>query len=42
VRLLRERGARTIVHTEGASRPEHEPWTALGFEADVVRFSLYE
>jgi hypothetical protein len=42
VRLLRERGARTIVHTEGASCPEHEPWTALGFEADVVRFSLYE
>ena len=42
VKLLRERGAPVIVHTEDAARPEREPWESLGFEADVVRFSLYE
>jgi hypothetical protein len=42
VKLLRERGARVIIHTEDAERPEREPWESLGFEADVVRFSLYD
>lgn len=42
VKLLRERGAGVIVHTEDAARPEREPWESLGFEADVVRFSLYD
>jgi hypothetical protein len=26
--------------TEDAHRPERAPWESLGFEADVVRFSL--
>lgn len=42
VRLLRERGASPIFHTEHASHPEREPWESLGFESDVVRFSLYD
>jgi|Tabmets5t2r1_1033131.scaffolds.fasta_scaffold00644_7 ribosomal protein S18 acetylase RimI-like enzyme len=42
VKLLRERGARVILHTEDARRSEREPWESLGFEADVVRFSLYD
>jgi hypothetical protein len=42
VELLRERGARVILHTEDADRPEREPWESLGFESDVVRFSLYD
>jgi ribosomal protein S18 acetylase RimI-like enzyme len=42
VKLLRERGAKVILHTEAADRPEREPWESLGFEADVVRFSPYE
>lgn len=41
VRLLRERGAGAIFHTEDADRPEREPWESLGFTADVVRLSLY-
>jgi GNAT superfamily N-acetyltransferase len=42
VRQLRDRGVRAIFHTEDAYRPEREPWESLGFEADVVRFSLYD
>jgi ribosomal protein S18 acetylase RimI-like enzyme len=42
VRLLRERGAGPIFHTEDAAHPEREPWEPLGFEADVVRYSLYD
>jgi predicted N-acetyltransferase YhbS len=42
VRLLRERGAKAIFHTEDATHPEREPWESLGFTADVVRFSLYD
>jgi ribosomal protein S18 acetylase RimI-like enzyme len=42
VRSLRERGARVIVHTEDATHPERAPWEALGFKADVMRFSLYD
>jgi ribosomal protein S18 acetylase RimI-like enzyme len=42
VKLLRERGARVIVHTEDAAHPEQEPWESLGFEADVVRYALYD
>jgi predicted N-acetyltransferase YhbS len=42
VRLLRERGAGAIFHTEDAAHPDREPWESLGFEADVVRFSLYD
>jgi ribosomal protein S18 acetylase RimI-like enzyme len=41
VEHLRERGAGAIFHTEDATRPERDPWEALGFEADVVRYSLY-
>ena len=41
VRVLRERGAGPIFHTDDAARPEREPWLSLGFEPDVVRFSLY-
>jgi hypothetical protein len=41
VRELRARGAGPIFHTEDADHPEREPWASLGFEADVVRFSLY-
>jgi hypothetical protein len=41
VRLLRDRGAGPIFHTDDAKHPEREPWESLGFEADVVRFSLY-
>jgi Acetyltransferase (GNAT) family len=41
VRLLRERGAGAIFHTEDADRPDREPWASLGFTADVVRLSLY-
>jgi hypothetical protein len=40
--LLRDGGARVIFHTEDAHLPEREPWESLGFEADVVRFSLYD
>jgi ribosomal protein S18 acetylase RimI-like enzyme len=42
VERLRERGARVITHTEDATRPERDPWESLGFEADVLRFSLYD
>jgi predicted N-acetyltransferase YhbS len=42
VRLLRERGAGAIFHTEDADRPDREPWETLGFTADVVRLSLYD
>jgi predicted N-acetyltransferase YhbS len=42
VRLLRERGVGAIFHTEDAAHPDREPWESLGFEADVVRFSLYD
>jgi GNAT superfamily N-acetyltransferase len=42
VRLLRERGAGAIFHTEDADRPDREPWESLGFTADVVRLSLYD
>lgn len=42
VRLLREQGAGAIFHTEDAAHPEREPWESLGFETDVVRFSLYD
>lgn len=41
VRWLAERGAGAIFHTEDAAHPEREPWESLGFEADVIRFSLY-
>ena len=41
VRLLRERGAGPIFHTDDAEHPDREPWERLGFEADVIRFSLY-
>jgi len=41
VALLRERGAGAIFHTDDAKRPQREPWESLGFEPDVVRFSLY-
>jgi hypothetical protein len=41
VRWLRDHGAGPIFHTEDAAHPELEPWESLGFEADVVRFSLY-
>jgi hypothetical protein len=40
--FLRDGGARVIFHTEDADLPEREPWESLGFEADVVRFSLYD
>jgi ribosomal protein S18 acetylase RimI-like enzyme len=42
VQLLRARGARVILHSEDATHPEREPWESLGFEADVLRFSLYD
>jgi hypothetical protein len=42
VELLREAGARVIHHTEDADRPEREPWEALGFVADTVRYALYD
>jgi hypothetical protein len=42
VKVLRERGAGAIFHTEDAAHPEREPWESLGFEPDVVRFSLYD
>jgi hypothetical protein len=42
VKQLRDRGVRAIFHTEDAARPEREPWESLDFEADVVRFSLYD
>ena len=42
VELLRERAARVITHTEDATRPERDPWESLGFQADVLRFSLYD
>jgi hypothetical protein len=38
---LRERGAGPIFHLEDAAHTERTPWEPLGFEADVVRFSLY-
>jgi hypothetical protein len=41
VRQLRDRGVGPIFHYEDASHPERRPWESLGFEADVVRFSLY-
>jgi predicted N-acetyltransferase YhbS len=41
IRLLRERGAGPIFHTDDAKDPEREPWESLGFAPDVVRFSLY-
>jgi hypothetical protein len=41
VRELRAHGAGPIFHTEDADHPEREPWASLGFEADVIRFSLY-
>ena len=41
IRLLRERGAGPIFHTDDAKDPEREPWESLGFEPDGVRFSLY-
>jgi hypothetical protein len=40
--MLRERGARPIFHTEDAERPEREPWEALGFQADTIRYALYD
>jgi hypothetical protein len=27
---------------EDAQHPQREPWEALGFEPDVIRYSLYE
>lgn len=39
---LRDRGARAIFHTDDATHPQREPWQTLGFEADVIRFSLYD
>jgi ribosomal protein S18 acetylase RimI-like enzyme len=42
VAFLRQRGVGAIFHTEDAAHPEREPWESLGFEADVVRFSLYD
>jgi Acetyltransferase (GNAT) family len=42
VRELRKRGVGPIFHTEDAGHPERRPWEALGFTADVVRFSLYD
>jgi predicted N-acetyltransferase YhbS len=42
VELLRERGARVIIHTESADHPDSQPWESLGFVADVVRYSLYD
>ena len=41
VEWLRQRGARAIFRHEDARHPEREPWESLGFEADVIRFSLY-
>ena len=41
VEWLSERGARVIVHIADAAHPERELWERLGFEADVLRFSLY-
>jgi hypothetical protein len=41
VRELRARGAGPIFHLDDATRPAREPWESLGFELDVVRFSLY-
>jgi predicted N-acetyltransferase YhbS len=41
VRELRERGAGPIFHYDDAHRAEPEPWQSLGFEPDVLRFSLY-
>jgi ribosomal protein S18 acetylase RimI-like enzyme len=39
---LRERGARgTIYHLTAADDPDHEPFAGLGFDADMVRLSLY-
>ena len=38
---LRRRGAGVIVHDDDATHPQAAPWTELGFEADVIRFSLY-
>jgi hypothetical protein len=42
VRELRARGAGPVFHHEDAANPEREPWESLGFEGDVLRFSLYE
>jgi predicted N-acetyltransferase YhbS len=42
VALLHEYGARAIFHHEDAARPDRELWESLGFDADVVRFSLYD
>ena len=41
VDALRARGAGPIFHFDDAEQPERTPWTELGFEADVVRYSLY-
>jgi predicted N-acetyltransferase YhbS len=41
VRMLRERGAGPIFHSDDARHPEREPWERLGFVPDVVRYSLY-
>jgi GNAT superfamily N-acetyltransferase len=42
VSWLRERGAGPIFKMEDAQHPQREPWEALGFEPDVIRYSLYE
>jgi GNAT superfamily N-acetyltransferase len=39
---LRDRGAGPIFKTDDARHPELEPWQSLGFDADVIRLSLYE
>jgi ribosomal protein S18 acetylase RimI-like enzyme len=42
VGALRDRGVGPIFHSDDAKHPEREPWESLGFEADVIRFSLYD
>ena len=39
---LRERGARTVFHSDDVNHHDRALWEALGFELDVMRFSLYD
>ena len=41
VARLRELGAWPIFHHAAAETPDRELWEGLGFERDVVRYSLY-
>lgn len=41
VDALRERGVGPVFHPEDAEHTDRAFWRALGFEPDVIRFSLY-